>query len=92
MNGPWRHYADISQTKTNPIWSHLHVESLKKEDQAHKCREWISGCQTRTSGEMDEGGQKIQTSSYKVSDGHVMCSVAAIVNNTSLPIWKLLRE
>ena len=46
-------------------------------DKAHRYREQIGGC------EMSEGGQKKQTSSYKVlSHGEVMYSMATIVNNT----------
>ena len=41
---------------------------------------------------MGEEGQKVQTSSYKISLGDVMYSMVAIVNNTVLHIWKLLKE
>ena len=37
-------------------------------------------------GEMGEGGKKVQTSSYKISHGGVMCSMVTIVNNTVLHI------
>ena len=33
-------------------------------------------------GEMGEGGQKIQTSSYKINSGDVMSSILTIVNIT----------
>ena len=35
---------------------------------------------------MGERGQKVQTSSYKVSSGHVIYSMVTIVNNTVLYI------
>ena len=34
--------------------------------------------------ELEEGGQKVQTSSYKTSTGHVIYSMMSIVNND---IW-----
>ena len=37
-------------------------------------------------GQMDEGGQKVQTSSYKLSHWAVMYSMVTVVNNTILPI------
>lgn len=40
---------------------------------------------------MGEGGQKVHTSSYKMSPGHIMYTVVTIVNNTVLCICKLLR-
>ena len=43
-------------------------------------------------GEMGEGGQKVQTSSYRINKSwNVMCSVVTVVNNTVLYVWKLLR-
>ena len=43
-------------------------------------------------GEMSKGGQRVQTSSYKVSPGDMMYSVVTIVKNIALCIWKLQRE
>ena len=37
-------------------------------------------------GKTGEGGQKVQTSSYKISPGDVMYSMVTIVNNTVLHI------
>ena len=34
--------------------------------------------------EMGEGGQKLQSSSYKISHGDVMHHMANIINNTTL--------
>ena len=52
----------VRQTKTNTIWLDLHVESKKKQTKnrlvaARGSKWWL--------GEMGEGGQKAQTSSYK---------------------------
>ena len=38
-----------------------------------------------------EGGQKVQSASYRISHGGVMYSSVTPVNNTVLHIWKLLR-
>ena len=35
-------------------------------------------------GELEAGGQKIQTSSYKINSGDLMYSMMTIVNNTIL--------
>ena len=37
-------------------------------------------------GEISEGGQKVQTSSFKISSGKVMYSMVTRVNNTVLHI------
>ena len=51
MDGPWGHYATWDKSeKTNTIWSHLHVESLKKKP--HRYREQIGSCQRQG----EEGG------------------------------------
>ena len=39
-------------------------------------------------GKKDEGGQKVQTPSYKISPGAVMYSVVTIVHNTVLYIFE----
>ena len=52
--------SEISQRKTNTGWYHLYVESKEKlKTQTYTYREHIGGCQRF--GEIDEGGQKIQT-------------------------------
>ena len=57
----------VSQTKKDTVWSHLHIES--KRTWTHRYIEQISGCQRRGwgVGETGEGGQKVQTSSYKIN-------------------------
>ena len=42
-------------------------------------------------GKMDEGGQKVQTFSYKKNKScECACSMTTVVGNTVLHIWKLL--
>lgn len=43
-------------------------------------------------GELSEGGQQVQTSSYKISSGNVMYSIMMTVNKTVLYISKLRKE
>ena len=42
-------------------------------------------------GEMGEGGQKVQTSSYKISHEDIMYSIVNIVNNTVLNYLKVVK-
>ena len=39
----------------------------------------------------NEGSQKVQSASYRISHGGIMYSSVTPVNNTVLRIWKLLR-
>ena len=43
-------------------------------------------------GKVGVEGQKVQTSSYKLSHGDMMYKMVTVVNNTVFYIWKLLRE
>ena len=43
-------------------------------------------------GKMSKGGQRIQTSSYRISPGDMMYSTVTTVKNIALCIWKLQRE
>lgn len=44
-------------------------------------------------GIMAEGGQKVQSSTFKINKlWHVVHSMATIVNNSVLRIWELLKE
>ena len=63
-------------------------KSKNNKNQTHRYREQIGGCQSwREWGEMAEGGQKVQTSSYKIkSHGDLICSMVTIVGNTVLYI------
>lgn len=42
---------------------------------------WLPGAGAR-GGEMGEGSQKVQTLSYRLSPGNIMCSMVTIINNT----------
>ena len=41
---------------------------------------------------LGEGGQEVQTSSYKIVPGDIMFSLVTLVHNTVLYFLKLLRE
>lgn len=41
---------------------------------------------------MSKGGQRVQTSSYKISPGDMVYSMVTTVKNIALCIWKLQRE
>ena len=86
--------SEISQTDKGKYCMISYVES-KKQKQAHRCREKISSCQRWESrvGKMDEGDQKVQTSSYKINKSWV-CNLehVTVINSTVLYICKLLRE
>ena len=95
MNWTWEHYTKWSKPgrKTNTIWCHLYVESKNKQtnkqtnnpsSQTQKTPQRLLGWGW---GEKTGEGQKVQTSSYKISNVMVM-----IANNTLLQNWKLLRE
>ena len=61
--------SELSQTKTNTVWSHL-MWNIKHENKkwAHRYREQMDGYQKLEwgwVGEMGEVGQKVQASSYK---------------------------
>ena len=49
---------------------------------------WFPEVEERGTG---EGGQKVQSASYRLSHGGIMYSSVTPVNNTVLHIWKLLR-
>ena len=65
---------------------------MESTNQAHRNRVdwWLSGA--GEVGEMGEGVQKVQTCSYKVSFGDIICSMMTTVNNTLMCARKLLRE
>ena len=67
--------SEISQTKTNTVWSHLYVESLKNKTMLIDTgTDWwlpemaeAGGWWLVVGGQMSEGHQKVQTSNYKIS-------------------------
>ena len=49
--------SELSQIKTNTVWSYLYMESkFSKNNHTFKCREQIGGCQSRRWAKMSEGG------------------------------------
>ena len=56
--------------------------SQNTENRLMVARSGSGGC----GGEIDEEGQKVQTSSYKISCGDVMYSLVTTVNSTVLHI------
>ena len=63
--------SEIRQRKTNTVWSHLYAESKKNMKLIEKEIRFVV---TRGGGggggeqELDEGGQKVPTSSYKINE------------------------
>lgn len=59
IHGPWWHYAEWHKTDNIP-----HIWNLKQ-----RYREQVGGCHGGgwVVGQMDEGGQKVQTSLYKIN-------------------------
>ena len=91
--------SEISQRKTNTIWSYLYVESKKGKKKQNKelidTENWLIVARGRVwrVDEMSEGDQNIQISSYKMAKSwEIMYSMVTIINNTILHIWKLLKE
>lgn len=72
--------SEVSQRKTNIVWSQLHAGSTFKN--THK----QGGYQRQ--GASDEGGQQVRTSSY-VYTRDVMYGVRAVVSSPVQYIWKL---
>ena len=71
MDGTWGHYTkwNKSKTKTNTLWSHLYVESRETKfiETEVICVVARGGRCGMGDGGLGEGGQKIKTSSFKVS-------------------------
>ena len=74
--------SEISQIEQDiTVWSHLHVESLKKKKrkkqrgtQIPRIDWWLAEVGGRGVGETSEGGQKAQTSSFQI-DKSWACNV-----------------
>ena len=68
----------LNQRETNTVWSHSHAESKtkrkKKKPQKKKSDLWLQEAGSWGEEELDEGGQQIQTTSYKVSPRNAMYS------------------
>ena len=83
--------SELSQRNT--MWGLLYVKSYLKKNPHSYTRLVVARGQDWWVGEKGEGGQKIQTSRYKINKTwDVMYSMVNILSNTSLCTWKLLRE
>ena len=77
--------SEISQTEKDKYHMISFICGTKKK-QTHRYRERIGGCQrwTMEAGGMEEHGQKVQTSRYRINKSRVvMHSTAIRVNNTA---------
>lgn len=84
MKGSWK-WNKSDQRKTDTVWSYLYVE---KRNIITELIDRIGSCQgLGEMGEMDEGGQKMQTFSCKSWDQ--MYSMMTRVNTTVLHVWSL---
>ena len=74
------------QKKKNTVLSHIYVESKRKKKTKNilDIENKLVVARGQVVGKMGEGGQKVQTSSYKISPGDVMYSMVTIVSNTIL--------
>ena len=79
--------SEISQTERDRYCRISLICGILK-NQTHRKRDQIGGCQGWgvEEGELDEGGQKAQTSSYKINHGNVMYRMMILVNNNVLQI------
>ena len=67
--------------------SYVESKEQKQKTQAHRHREQIGGCQRwelGAVGKMSAGGQKVQTSSYKISHQDVTHGTVIVVANSVL--------
>lgn len=65
MDEPGGDYTEWNKTKSNTVWSHLHIWNLIKPKLIET--EQIGTCQGRGRREMGGGGQSVQTSTYKTT-------------------------
>ena len=76
--------SEISHTKTNTTWYHLHVESKENHEQTSPNRNRVIDTEDRDGGdrEIGEGDYEVPTSSYKLNESwYEMYSVGNTVNN-----------
>ena len=69
--------SEVSQRKTNTVWSHLCVESKNKQankNTLHQTHKKITLMINGGEWELEEGGKKVLFSNYKINDiiYHVM--------------------
>ena len=68
MDGFWRHYAEWNKSENKMLYDLTYMWTLyNKQNQAHRYREQIGGCQRWGVGvgEMGEGGQKVHSPDIK---------------------------
>lgn len=83
-------FTDLTELKRKKVWllkknknkKSPQNTSLRYREQIARGGSWANGWRS----------QKVHISSYKISHGGAMYSVATIDNTTVLHIWKLLRE
>ena len=64
----------------------MESKETKQKNQTPTKGNQICGFQRKGDKELEEGGQKVKTSSYKLSHRDVMYSMVTIINNTTLYI------
>ena len=76
----------LNQRETNTVWPHSYAEPTAKRKKKSEKRSslWLLEAESWGEEELDEGGQKIQTISYKISPRNAMYSRIAVVNRASL--------
>ena len=79
--------SEVSQRKTNSLWSHLHLESKK----AKRNREWHGGFQQLGLGQQERCCLRVQISNMWTSPGDLMGSMV-IMYNTVLYTSHLLGD
>ena len=104
MDGSWGHYAkwNVRQRKTNTIWSHLGVETIKNKPVETETRLLVrgSGKQWRNWVKKKKKSWNIKTSSYKINkfwrcnvqhddhSNHCVC-VSSVVPDFEMP-WTVV--
>ena len=83
-SGQRHEQVESMNTQMVAIQKKFHWKALESYQSSRK--EQFGSCQRQRVGKMGEGGQKVQTSSYKISHGDVRYSMVAAVNNTVLHI------
>lgn len=76
-----------SQRKRQTLFDLTYIVNLKnkkRNSQIQRIDWWLLKGGGWRVGKMGEGGQKVQTSSYKVNSGDVMYNMVIIVNSTEL--------
>ena len=79
--------SELSQRKTNTVWSHLHVESSKAKFVETESRMVVA--RGSGNGVILVKGYKLPLKRW-ISSGYLMYTVI-IVNSTVVYTWKLLR-